>query len=114
MTASKLANDLKDSLVAGHNPFETYKDFGSRYGFNTDYCPSWANRSTLDAAAGALKSDPQVGIDLTFLIRNGTTGYPSVIDGKPYDRTDKSQKARARTVADLIIKKYSLSVANPY
>jgi hypothetical protein len=42
-------------------------------------------RNILDEAARMLKSDPQIGLDLTFLIRNATTKYPSVIDGKPYD-----------------------------
>jgi hypothetical protein len=61
-----------------------------------------------------LKADPQVGLDLTFLIRNATTKYPSVIDGKPYDPKDAGQKARARAVASQIIGRYRLKVANPY
>jgi hypothetical protein len=113
MIIAKLTNDLKKSVVGRHNPFETYKQFGRRFGFSTDYCPSWANRPVLDAVAAALRSDPDVGLDLTFLIRNGSTGYPSVIDGKPYDESEQSKK-RAHSVAEQIIKKYHLSVSNPY
>jgi len=53
-------------------------------------------------------------LDLTFLIRNGTTKYPSVIDGRPYDPKDPGQKARAHAVAKQIIARYGLNVPNPY
>ena len=84
------------------------------HAFRSTVAPSWANRSNLDEAARILKSDPQIGLDLTFLIRNASTGYPSVIDGKPYDPNDPAQKTRARAVANQIIAQYKLKVANPY
>jgi hypothetical protein len=78
------------------------------------YPPAWANKNSLDEVARILKADPQVGVDLTFLIRNATTKYPSVIDGKPYDPKDLGRKARARAVASQIIARYGLNVPNPY
>lgn len=114
MIVSRLKKALEKSIVGTANPFITYKQFALRYGFDANYCPSWANRIVLDEVANQLKSDPNVGMDLTFLIRNQKKKYPSVIDGKPYDPENSKQKLRAREVADAIIKKYKLSAANPY
>ncbi len=114
MVIYKLTNDLKKSVTSGRAPFQTYKAFALKFGFNADYCPSWANRPVLDAVATALKADPSVGLDLTFLIRNSRTKYPSVIDGKPFDRKSQQQRNRAKQVANQIIKKYGLSATNPY
>ena len=114
MIIPQLTNALKKSVTSGRDPFQTYKEFALRFGFNAEYCPSWANRPVLDAVAKALKADPIVGLDLTFVIRNKGTKYPSVIDGSPFDRKNQQQKNRARQVADQIIKKYALTAANPY
>ncbi len=114
MSVLQIVNGLKASVARGHNPFVTYGEFARTVGLSDKYPPAWANKNTLDEAAGILKADPQVGLDLTFAIRNGTTKYPSVIDGKPYDPKDPGQKARARTVANQIIARYGLDVPNPY
>src|SRR4051812_35348354 len=98
MSVLQIVNGLKASVKGSSNPFVTYAEFARTVGLSDKYPPAWANRNTLEAA-NALKSDPQVGLDLTFLIRNATTKYPSVIDGKPYDPNNPSQKVRARTVA---------------
>jgi hypothetical protein len=92
----------------------TYTEFGNAFGFNDKFPLAWANRNTLDAAADILKKDPNIGFDLTFLIRSSTTGFPSVIDGKPYTRRNKAQEQRAREVADHIIAKFDLKARNPY
>ncbi len=60
-----------------------------------------------------LKRDPEIGLDLTFLIRSATTGYPSVIDGKPFDGT-AGHRQRARDEADKVILKFKLEAKNPY
>jgi hypothetical protein len=114
MSVLQIVNGLKASVKSGSNPFFTYAEFARTVGLSDKYPPAWANRNTLDEAANMLKSDPQVGLDLTFLIRNATTKYPSVIDGKPYDPNNPSQKIRARAVADQIIQRYGLNVPNPY
>jgi hypothetical protein len=54
-----------------------------------------------------LKNDLAIGLDLTFLIRSATTGYPSVIDARPFDGTPQ-HKERAREVADKIIARFML------
>jgi hypothetical protein len=114
MSVLQIVNGLKASVKGGRNPFVTYAQFARTVGLSDKYPPAWANKNTLDEAARILKSDRQVGLDLTFLIRNATSEYPSVIDGKPYDPNNPSQKARAREVADQIIKQYGLNVPNPY
>jgi hypothetical protein len=114
MSVVQIVNGLKASVTSGKNPFVTYGEFARTVGLSDKYPPAWANRGTLDEAAKMLKSDPQVGLDLTFLIRNATTKYPSVIDGKRYDPNSTAQKIRARAVASQIIARYLLKVANPY
>jgi hypothetical protein len=114
MIVEELKEALEKCATTLPNPFLTYKDFAGHFGFSESYPPSWANKNTLDPVAELLKKDSRVGLDLTFLIRNSTTGYPSVIDGKPYNPNDEFQKQRAREVADQIIEKYELTASNPY
>jgi hypothetical protein len=114
MSVLPIVNGLKSSLITGRNPFVTDKEFARGVGLGDTYPPAWANRSNLDEAARLLKSDPKIGLDLTFLIRNATTKYPSVIDGKPYDPNNSAQKVRARAVAGQIIAKFNLKFPNPY
>lgn len=114
MSVAQIVSGLKASVTSGQNPFVTYAEFARTAGLSDKFPPAWANKNTLDEATRMLKNDPEVGLDLTFLIRSATTGYPSVIDGKPYDRNDPAQKVRARDVADQIIAKYGLKVPNPY
>jgi hypothetical protein len=114
MIADDVAAALMKSVGPGRsNPFVTYADFAREHGFSEKYPPAWANGPTLNAAADALKNDPAIGLDLTFLIRSATTGYPSVIDAKRYDGTPQ-HKQRAREVADEIITKFKLKAKNPY
>ena len=58
----------------------------------------------VDAVAAELKSDPNIRIDLTFIIRNGDKKYPSVIDGRAHDGS-AVQKKRARDVSSSLLKK---------
>jgi hypothetical protein len=105
---------LRRSVEPGRsNPFVTYADFAREHGFSEKYPPAWANGPTLNAAADALKKDPSIGLDLTFLIRSASTGYPSVIDAKPFDGS-LQHKQRAREVADKIIAKFKLKAKHPY
>jgi len=114
MTVGRLTNALIKLVRTNPNPFMTYGEFGNAFGFNDKFPLAWANRNTLVSAAEVLKKDPQIGLDLTFLIRSSTTGFPSVIDGKPYTRHDKTQEQEARDVADQIIAKFGLNARNPY
>src|ERR1700738_1737274 len=114
MSAAELKDALEKCVTTLSNPFLVYKDFARQFGFSEKYPPAWANRTTLDPAADLLKADPLVGLDLTYLIRSQETGYPSIIDGQPFDPKNDGQKRRARAVADQIIKKYKLNAANPY
>ena len=114
MIADDVAAALRKSVEPGRsNPFVTYAYFALEHGFSDKYPPAWANGPTLNAAADALKNDPDIGLDLTFVIRSATTGYPSVIDAKPFDGTPQ-HKQRARDVADKIIAKFKLKSKNPY
>jgi hypothetical protein len=114
MIADDVAEALRKSIKPGHSdPFVTYAGFAREHGFSDRYPPAWANGPSLNAAVDVLKRDLEIGLDLTFLIRNATTGYPSVIDGKPFDGTDQ-HKQRARDEADKIIAKFGLKARNPY
>src|SRR6266851_9443151 len=98
MIADDVVAALRKSVEPGRSdPFVTYADFAREHGFSVSYPPAWANGPTLNAAADALKNDPAIDLDLTFLIRSATTGYPSVIDAKPFDGTPQ-HKQRAREV----------------
>jgi hypothetical protein len=55
-----------------------------------------------------------LGLDLTYLLRNGTTHYPSVMDGKPSNSPNPEQKLRARKMAQSIIDKFCPGTSNPY
>ena len=114
MAPGPLANALIKSLETNSSPFVTYKDFARAHGFSDKYPPAWANKGTLDSVATVLKSDPQIALDLTFLIRNKKTGFPSVIGGRPYVRHNRAQERMARNVADQIIAKFGLKATNPY
>jgi|ERR1700761_5492885 len=114
MSGDKVAAALRKSIRSGQpNPFVTYATFARGHGFSDKYPPAWANGTTLNAAADSMKNDPDIQLDLTFLIRSATTGYPSVIDARPFDGTAE-HKRRAREEADKIIAKFGLQFENPY
>jgi hypothetical protein len=77
----QIVNGLKASVTSGQNPFVTYGEFARTVGLSDKYPPARANRSTLDEAARILKSDPQVGLDLTFTVSrfyiSGRTRLPA-------------------------------------
>ncbi|HEX9589490.1 MAG TPA: hypothetical protein VGA15_17295 [Bradyrhizobium sp.] len=114
MMAAKVTSALIKSVQTNPDPFMTYGDFGRAFGLSQKVTVSWANRGTLDAVASALKIDPKVAIDLTFLLRSKAGGFPMVIDGLPYVPDDKVQEQRARDVADQIIAQFKLTAKNPY
>lgn len=105
MIVSRLVNALVRCVGTYPDPFMTYKAFAQKFGFSDRYPPAWANKNTLDPVAELLKKDAQIGLDLTFLIRSRTTGFPSVIDGAGYRKGNRNQEQRARDVANQIIKK---------
>jgi hypothetical protein len=114
MSVLQIVKGLKSSVTTGQDPFVTYKEFAHSAGLNEKYPPAWANRSMLDEAGQLLKSDPEIGLDLTFLLRSARSRYPSVIGGKRYDRNDLAQKVMARDAAYQIIDKFGLNFRNPY
>jgi hypothetical protein len=91
----------------------TYGAFAKQYGMS-QHARSWANRSVLDTVARALKSDPAIKLDLTYLLSNGRTKYPSVMDGKPSKPPTPAQRRRARQVAQRIINEFAPGTRNPY
>jgi hypothetical protein len=72
------------------------------------------NKKILDEVASACKKDPKIQLDLTFLLRNAETMYPSVIDGKPSRPPAPAQMVRAREVAQTLIDKFGPGTRNPY
>jgi hypothetical protein len=108
-----ILNGLRAGVANGHCNFMTYGQFGQRWGLGP-YVPAWANGTVLNRVADALTRDPNIRLDLTFMLSNGDTGYPSVIDGRPSKPPTPQQQARARTVAQQIINRYRPGMINPY
>jgi hypothetical protein len=75
---------------------------------------SWANRKVLDSAAAWFRMNESDALDLTFLIYQKDSGYPSVIDGQDSTKPTEHQKSRAREEAQKIIDKYRPGSNNPY
>lgn len=112
-TLSQIKQALEQCVAGGKCLFMNYGRFSTQNGFGP-YAPAWANKTTLDDVAVALKHDPNVSIDLTFLLFNNDTKYPSVIDGLPSNPPSAQQKVRAREVAQQIIDRYAPGTKNPY
>jgi hypothetical protein len=93
--------------------FQTYLDFHNRLGFR-GLTNSWAQRKVLDPAAAWFRADESDALDLTFLIYQKRSGYPSVIDGQDSRHPTEHQKSRAREEAQKIIDKYRQGTTNPY
>ena len=105
----KLKRSLEQCVVGGRCNFMTYGEFGNRFGFG----PRGPRKEALDAIARefSAKSLP----DLTYLLQNRRSGYPSQIDfrsAKP--QPDDSQKQKARAEAQRIIDRYCPGTKNPY
>jgi hypothetical protein len=66
---------------------------------------SWANRKVLDSAAAWFRMNESDALDLTFLIYQKRSGYPSVIDGQDSRQPNEHQRNRAREEAQKIIDK---------
>jgi hypothetical protein len=93
--------------------FMTYSEFGREFNLG-GHARIWANKKILDEVAAACKEDQKIQLDLTFLLRNAETMYPSVIDGKPSKPPTPIQMLRAREVAQAIIDKFGPGTRNPY
>lgn len=114
MVADDVVEALRRAVTRpASDPFKTYQEFAREHGLSESFPLAWANRNALNKAADALKADPNIAIDLTFLIRNRSTGYPSVIDAKKFD-SSPAHRQRARDVANEIIVKFGLTAKNPY
>lgn len=103
---------LKRCVAHGRCEFMTYGEFGRRFDLGR-FPPAWANSQALGVASSECKAE--LGLDLTFLIRNSRSHYPSVIDGKPFDKDHPGpQIARAREEAQRIIDRFAPGTRNPY
>ena len=111
-SVQQLKAALEKDVSGGKCIFATYGDFSDKHKFG--FARTWANKNTLDAVAAALKQDPNVKFDLTLLLYNSKTRYPSVIDDLPSKPPSPAQKARARVVAQQIINRYAPGTKNPY
>jgi hypothetical protein len=76
--------------------------------------PRSGQKKILDEVAVACKEDPKIQLDLTFLLRNAETLYPSVIDGQPSKTPTPAQMVRAKEAAQAIIDRFGPGTRNPY
>jgi hypothetical protein len=113
MIDPRLKRGLEQCVTGGRCRFMSYGDFGREFNLG-DHARVWANKKILDEVAGAFKEDPKIQLDLTFLLRNAETMYPSVIDGKPSKPPTPAQMVRAREVAQTIIDRFGPGTRNPY
>jgi hypothetical protein len=111
MIAQRLKRALEQSVTGGSYPFQTYGSFGKQHKLS-DNVRTWARRDVLDTVAREFTSNHE--LDLTFLLFNSKTKYPSVIDGQPSNPPSPQQKMRAQAVAQQIIDTYCPSTKNPY
>jgi hypothetical protein len=111
-TVQQVKQALEQCVVGGRCQFLTYGEFSKQFGFGP-FPLAWANKTMLDEVEAALKGEPN-GLDLTFLLRNTDTGYPSVTDGLQSKPPSPQQMVRARAVAQQIIDRYCPGAANPY
>ncbi len=91
----------------------SYGEFGRQFKLEGNL-RVWANKKILDEIAAACRDDPKIQLDLTFLLRNAETMYPSFIDGKPSKPPTPAQMARAREMAQAIIDRVGPGTSNPY
>jgi hypothetical protein len=113
MVDPRLKLGLEQCVTLGRCRFMTYGEFGREFKLG-DHARVWANKKILDEVAVACKEDPKIQLDLTYLLRNAETMYPSVIDGKLSKPPTPAQMVRAREVAQAIIDKFCPGTRNPY
>jgi hypothetical protein len=113
MIDPRLKHGLEQCVVGGRCRFMTYGEFGREFNLGHQ-ARVWANKKILDEVAVACKADPKIQLDLTFLLRNAETMYPSVIDGKSSKPPTPDQMVRAREVAQTIIDRFGPGTRNPY
>jgi hypothetical protein len=110
MVDFKLKRALEQCVSGGRCQFLTYKEFGTRFGFG----PRGPRKEALDAGARDFTNNDHLP-DLTFLLRNATSGYPSQIDFRPAKpKPDDTQKAKAKAEAQKIIDMFCPGTKNPY
>jgi hypothetical protein len=113
-TTQDVINRLQTVVADPQIPlFHTYLGFHSRFGFR-GLPNTWARRAVLNPAAAWFKTNEGDALDLTFLIYQKDSGYPSVIDGQDSTKPTEHQKSRAREEAQKIIDKYRPGSNNPY
>ncbi len=114
MLDPRIKRGLEACVESGRVQFLTYGEFGRKFGLG-DAVRAWANRRVLDEAAAEFKNDSRYRLDLTYLLRNRDSGYPSVIDGQPFDQSDPGpQMLKAREAARKIIDRFGPGTRNPY
>jgi hypothetical protein len=113
MIDPRLKQGLEQCVADGRCRFMSYADFGREFNLG-DNPRVWANKKVLDEIAAACREDPKIQLDLTFLLRNAETMYPSFIDGKPSKPPTPGQMLRAREMAQAIIDRFGLGTPNPY
>jgi hypothetical protein len=110
MVNPKLKKALEQCVAGGRCQFMTYGQFGTRFGFG----PRGPRKEELDAVARDFTNSDHLP-DLTFLLRNKTSGYPSQIgfrSAKP--KPDAQQIAQAIAEAQKIIDMFCPGTRNPY
>jgi len=103
-----IERELERCARASLMEYPTYSELGRRVGIPTQ--GPW--QPVLDAIAD--EADKEKRPDLTFLIRNASTGYPSRIGRVTKRNPEPWQKARAREKVQEIIDKYNPGKPNPY
>jgi hypothetical protein len=115
MAKSRIKSLLEQCVAGGRCEFMTYGEFDRKFQLG-GYAPAWANRKILDTASKECTTDASIGgLDLTFLLRNKSTGYPSVVSGQPFNHNNPGpQILRSREEAQRIIDRFAPGTPNPY
>jgi len=88
--------------------FKTYSAFAPRVGIPVQ--GPW--KGVLDAIS---RAETRQGLpDITFVLVNGQTGYPSQIGFAPSKKLTSALKARAKTEVQKVINLYNPGTPNPF
>lgn len=104
-------DEIKAALIAAAEdgpPFPSYEDFGRPLRLGN----MRGSKDVLDWIAIEEEEDGRP--DITYVLHNRATKYPSYIDGRPANPPSAEQKRKARDVMAEIIKRYCPGAANPY